>query len=214
MSRRIPILPTIIVAAAVLLMIRLGVWQLERRHEKEALLAHYAANLDRPPVALPALWPLKDEDLYRRVAATCLSVVEWKAEAGRSASGATGWRHIASCRTGAEGPGFAADMGESQDSAAPAWRGGEVRGRLVWAPTGEPLVARLFKAPPPPIAMIVAEQAAPGLAPTAAPDPATVPNNHLAYAVQWFLFAAVALAIYAVALWRRARPVAPPADPR
>jgi surfeit locus 1 family protein len=30
-----------------------------------------------------------------------------------------------------------------------------------------------------------------------------VPNNHLAYAVQWFLFAAVASVIYVLALrWR------------
>ena len=30
-------------------------------------------------------------------------------------------------------------------------------------------------------------------------------NNHMAYAVQWFLFAATALVIYAVALRRRMR---------
>jgi surfeit locus 1 family protein len=32
-----------------------------------------------------------------------------------------------------------------------------------------------------------------------------VPNNHLAYAVQWFLFAGVAAVIYALALRRRTR---------
>ena len=35
-----------------------------------------------------------------------------------------------------------------------------------------------------------------------------VPNNHLAYGVQWFLFAAVAAIIYAVAVLRRRAPVA------
>jgi len=32
-----------------------------------------------------------------------------------------------------------------------------------------------------------------------------VPNNHLAYAVQWFLFALVAGVIYVIALRRRLR---------
>ena len=30
-----------------------------------------------------------------------------------------------------------------------------------------------------------------------------MPNNHLAYAVQWFLFALTALVIYAIALRKR-----------
>ncbi|NWN33535.1 SURF1 family protein, partial [Klebsiella michiganensis] len=53
------------------------------------------------------------------------------------------------------------------------------------------------------------EAAAPGLVPTARPDLSSVPNNHLSYAVQWFLFALVASVIYVLALkWRR-KPKAP-----
>jgi surfeit locus 1 family protein len=205
MIRRIPIIPTLIVLAAALLMVRLGFWQLDRRHEKLALLAHYSANVARPPLPLVALWPVKESDLFRRASAHCIEVVGWKAEAGRNRSGDTGWRHIASCRTGAEGPGLMADMGISQSSTPPAWKGGEVRGRLIWAPTGQPVVARLFGNMAPPEPMIVSESAAPGLQPTADPDPANIPNNHFSYAVQWFLFAAVAVSIYAIALWQRAR---------
>jgi surfeit locus 1 family protein len=80
-----------------------------------------------------------------------------------------------------------------------------VRGRLIWAPTGQPLIARLFSAPVSPTPMIVSETAAPGLQPTADPDPSSIPNNHLSYAVQWFLFAGIALVIYAIALWQRSR---------
>jgi cytochrome oxidase assembly protein ShyY1 len=207
MIRRIPFVPTLIVAAAVLLMVRLGFWQLDRRHEKLALLAHYAANVAKPPLPLVALWPVKDTDLFRRVSAHCLDVVGWKAEAGRNAAGDTGWRHIAACRTGAEGPGLTVDMGISQASAAPAWKGGDVRGRLIWAPTDQPVVARLFGAVAPPEPMIVSEIAAPGLQPTADPDPSGIPNNHFSYAVQWFLFAGVAVAIYAIALWQRSRKI-------
>ena len=39
MTRRIPILSTIVVIAAVLTMIGLGIWQLGRKTEKEALIA-------------------------------------------------------------------------------------------------------------------------------------------------------------------------------
>jgi surfeit locus 1 family protein len=48
--------------------------------------------------------------------------------------------------------------------------------------------------------MIVSDTGLAGLKPSPRPDPAEVPNNHLAYAVQWFLFAAVAVIIYPLAL--------------
>ncbi|WP_420137626.1 SURF1 family protein [Sphingomonas sp.] len=205
MIRRIPILPTIVVVLAALLMVRLGIWQLHRLHEKEALLARYAANVAKPPLPLAALFPVKADALYRRTSAYCLDVVGWKTEAGRGADGRSGWRHIASCRTGAEGPGIAVDVGISAAPTTPQWNGGPVSGRLTEAPTDAPLIARLLSTPAAPTPMIVSESAAPGLAPTAPPDPRNIPNNHLSYAVQWFIFAALALIIYAVALWQRRR---------
>lgn len=214
MTRRIPIVPTIVVVLAAVLMVRLGFWQLHRMHEKEALLARYAANAGKPPAALAALFPVTEDVLFRRAGAHCLDVVGWKSEAGRSAAGVAGWRHIASCRTGAEGPGIAVDVGISSAPDAPRWNGGDVRGRLIWASVSAPMIARFFSAPPTPTPMIVAETAAPGLAPTAQPNPVDIPNNHLSYAVQWFLFAGVALAVYAIALWQRARKVALKAPPR
>ena len=200
--RRPPFWPTLIVLFAALLMVRLGVWQLHRRDEKRVLLAHYAANLGRRPIALAGL-TIDDTALYRVAGALCLQPTAWQVEAGRSASGQSGWRHIAICRTGAEGPGFAADMGISQSPAALAWAGGPVRGRLIWRPSAQPLIARLWGATPDHFPMIVAERPAAGLAPTAQPDPATIPDNHLSYAVQWFIFAGLSLLIYALALRRR-----------
>jgi cytochrome oxidase assembly protein ShyY1 len=82
-------------------------------------------------------------------------------------------------------------LGWSRDPAPAQWRGGEVMG--VIAP-GPRLIAD------PPLA---------GLAPSARPDPADIPNNHLSYAVQWFLFAATALVIYALALRKRLAGEAP-----
>ena len=214
MKRAIPIVPTIIVALAALVMVRLGFWQLHRLHEKQALLARYAANTAKPPLPFAALFPVGDDSLYRRTSALCLNVVSWKAEAGRAGDGTSGWRHIAGCRTGAEGPGVAVDMGISTNPAPPPWKGGPISGRLTWAPSDQPLIARLFVTPRAPSPMIVSDMAAPGLKPTAQPNPADVPNNHLSYAVQWFIFAGLALIIYGVALWQRARKVALGADPR
>ena len=42
--RRLPILPTVIVLAAVIVMAMLGFWQLDRMKQKEALLARYASS--------------------------------------------------------------------------------------------------------------------------------------------------------------------------
>ena len=80
-------------------------------------------------------------------------------------------------------------LGWSRDPAPRTWSGGEVAG--VIAPGGD--------AGP----RLVADPPLAGLAANARPDPANIPNNHLAYAVQWFLFAAVALVIYAIAVSKR-----------
>jgi surfeit locus 1 family protein len=213
MMRRVPPVATLLVLAAAAAMVWLGLWQLDRRAEKDALIARYAANAGRPPLPFSALWPIDAADLYRRATAICLDVTGWRTAAARDATGATGWRHIAQCRTGAEGPGIMVDMGVSALPDAPVWRGGPVGGRIVWAPDETPLAVRLSGRAPPPTPMIVSAAAAPGLRPTATPAPADLPNNHLAYAVQWFAFAIVALAIYAIALWRRGRAVAP-GEPR
>ena len=53
--------------------------------------------------------------------------------------------------------------------------------------------------------LLVAATPAAGLSPNAPPSIESIPNNHLAYAVQWFLFAGVAAVIYAIALRRRGK---------
>ena len=203
MVRRLPVWPTLLVLVAALVMVRLGVWQLDRRQEKQALLARYAANEAKPLLPFVALWPVGDEALFRRTSLTCLQATDWHAEAGRSRTGLSGWRHLATCRTGVEGPGAMVDLGVSTSSQAPSWRGGRVTGRLVWAPSPAPLVARLFGLPTAPTPLVISEAAAPGLQPTEQPGPSTITNNHLSYAVQWFVFAALSVGLYALLLWRR-----------
>lgn len=189
---RWPFWPTLLVTLAVATMIGLGVWQLQRKGEKEALLAQYAAAAKQPEMA----WPVVPGDmrpyLFRKADAFCLQVVGWRSVAGRNVKGEAGWSHIAACRTGAEGPGINVDAGWSRDPADPrGWKGGPLKG--VIAPAG----GRDVK--------LVSSVAAAGLQPSAPPGLETIPNNHLPYAIQWFLFAGAAAIIYVLALRKRGR---------
>ncbi|HYJ81969.1 MAG TPA: SURF1 family cytochrome oxidase biogenesis protein [Allosphingosinicella sp.] len=209
---RFPLIPTLLVAVAVATMIALGFWQLRRADEKEALQRRYERNLALPPMALPQAAVADESLLYRRATGFCLEVTGWRTTGGKSASGQGGTRFIADCRTGVEGPGFAADMGVSPDpKAKPSWKGGEVAGRIVAEPRSGGLFERLTGKSPPPRPMIVSERPAPGIE-ASAPPGAEAPSNSLAYAFQWFFFAAAAAAIYVLALRKRASG-APPAPP-
>ena len=203
--RRLPFWPTLLVGIAVATMIALGVWQLRRAVWKEGLLARYATARSLPPVALPQ-WPTEREaQLFRRSSLFCLRVSGWRVEAGRNAQGNAGWRHLATCRTGLERADIIVDMGVSQGfEDRPRWRGGPVNGMLAPAPQRLSLIQRLLRQAPPPETMLVADVPAPGFARSTTPSPADIPNNHRAYAVQWFVFAGVAAIIYAIALRRRA----------
>ncbi len=204
--RRLPLLPTLLVGLAVLAMVSLGFWQLQRGREKAAALAQWHANLTLPAAAYPQRNPADASYLFRTLSAHCLRVVQWRTSGGKLPDGRPGWRHIATCATGAEGPGLVVDIGISADAGAtPAWRGGSVRGIATQEPQSSTLLDKMLGRAVPPRLMIVADPPAAGLAPSPRPDPASVPDNHLAYAVQWFLFAGIALIIYALALRRRAR---------
>lgn len=190
MIRRLPVLSTLVVLVAVGTMVALGIWQLQRKAEKEALLASYdrAIAMD---AAVP--WPRSHADfpkaLYRRSSLECIAVHSIEAVAGRSRDGRTGWAQIAECGLAGGGNALVA-IGWSAGPQSPAWSGGRVEG--VIGPAG-------------PTIRLIAGQPQAGLEPLATPDPANIPNNHLSYAVQWFLFALTALVIYALALRRRWR---------
>jgi surfeit locus 1 family protein len=202
--RRLPIVPTIVVALAVALMIALGVWQLDRRAEKAAALAQLARNIDRPPIAFPDP-PVGDAALFRRASVTCIRWSAPRAQSGRDAGGRSGWRQIADC-VQPDGGTVAVQLGvgDRADSRNPPPMG-RISGYVSYAPTARPILANLFGGGGPKPLMLVSDTPPPGLRANAPPDLSAVPNNHLAYAVQWFLFAGIALVIYAVALRRRQR---------
>jgi surfeit locus 1 family protein len=204
MTRRWPLIPTLLVTAAVACMLALGIWQLGRSAEKERLVEGFRAAAGKPEIAYPTVAPVPDSAMFRRSSAVCVRVVGWQVEAGRAADGQPGYRHIAQCSTGAEGPGLLADMGVSSDPAAKtAWTGGVVRGVITTEPDHNSLAARLAGRAVPLRPMLVADAAAPGFKLSARPSPDEVPNNHFSYAVQWFLFALAAAVIYILALRKR-----------
>jgi surfeit locus 1 family protein len=190
MTRRIPLVPTLVVGAAVATMIALGVWQLQRKEWKEGLIARFqTAQTMSSDVPWPADASQYEQALFRHSRLVCDRVTGTSAIAGRSAEGEAGWAQVAHCELDGGGAADVA-LGWTRDPAPLAWQGGEVLGFV--GPAGKGV--RLIASPP---------QA--GLAPLAHPDPRDLPNNHLSYAVQWFLFAATALVIYALALRRRSR---------
>ena len=205
--KRLPLIPTLIVALAVAAMIALGVWQLQRATWKEALIARYIANRNRPPMAYPPLAPVADEAMFRKARVTCLSVTGWRVTGGSTLTGQPGYRHIAECRTGAEGPGALIDMGLAADPQfRPKWTGGVVDGLITTEPSTTSLIGKLFSHAPPLRPLLVADVPAPGLAASAPPSTDDIPNNHRAYAVQWFVFAGLAVAIYGLAVRKRMHP--------
>jgi surfeit locus 1 family protein len=199
--KRLPVIPTILVALAVAAMIGLGVWQLQRRTEKLAALAVLAANPSKPRIAMP-IPAIGDDLLFRRAGAMCLQPISFSTEG----AGNAGYRIIAQCKTGAEGPGFAVQIGTTRDvEFKPTWAGGHVTGLISHAPSDTPLIAELFNKRAQRPLLLVADVAAPGLSANAVPSIESIPNNHLAYAVQWFLFAGIAAVIYLLALHRRGK---------
>jgi len=200
-NRRLPLVPTLAVAAAVLVMIGLGFWQIQRASWKAELLDKYEAAEKLPPISWPTV-PVAKANLpfFRHATGVCLRPVGKRAIAGENAKGDPGYAQIVDCSTGAEGPGMAVEVGWSQDPNAKfTWNGGPVSGIIV--PDRRSQIR------------LVAATAPPGLEPSRVPDVSSAspitPAVHHGYAATWFGLALVALVIYALALrkrWRQAKP--------
>ncbi|AUX69423.1 hypothetical protein CHX26_07885 [Porphyrobacter sp. HT-58-2] len=214
-ARHIPVISAIIVIAAVLTMIGLGIWQLQRKQEKEALIALYSRSIGNSAVI--DKWgsdPFTADPsfAYRRVAGDCVPIGEPQLVSGRSASGQPGLVAAVPCRifSGFDLAGsYVLVLGWTDSVEKMKWDGGKFTGTLV--PTIKMNVIqpdesdkgydRFVHAE----YHIVADPPVAGLQPMAKPDPGDLPNNHLAYAGQWFFFALTALVIYVLALKRRRR---------
>lgn len=195
MTKRFPIVATLLVLAAVVVMIGLGEWQLRRARWKEGLLARYSQAENMPPIAFPTT-PLQDSELplFRHATGVCLRIARQRAIAGENQAGEPGYVHILDCVTGAEGPGMAVEVGWSKNPTAKVdWAGGPVSGIIV-----PDRVSRI---------RLVAGTAPPGLQPSRTPSvesaSSITPAGHRGYAATWFGLAVVALVIYSLAVRKR-----------
>lgn len=177
----IPVISTLIVMAAVAVMIGLGIWQLGRAEQKSDIISRYEQVLtNRKTTDWPQNPSQIRNSLYHLTTLECLRVVARRSTAGRSVTGTPGYIQVATCQL-ADGDLADISLGFMRVPNDGQWLGGIVSGIIAPGP-------RLVATPP-----------IEGLMPQAAPDPRSLPNNHLAYAGQWFLFAISALVIFIIA---------------
>lgn len=205
MMIRWPVIPTIIVALAVATMIDLGVWQLQRKAEKEAQIALYSVNQRKAAITYPLVGPVADDVMFRKSSANCAEVISWQTGSGKDSRGRSGIRYIAECKSSmAEGPGLLVLAGVAdRPDLKPEWTGGIVSGLIVTEPDTRNLLEKALGKDHVLRPMLIATEGVSGLRAASQPKPQDITNNHLAYAVQWFLFAAAALVIYVLALRKR-----------
>lgn len=187
MIRQLPIIPTILVVAAAAIMVWLGFWQLGRAEEKAQMIAEFEAaqsNNEVVDISSEAMSAL----VYRQVRVDCPNPFGQQAVAGRNEYGQSGYAHRVQCTDlpsdefhGNTVSQVFADIGWSRAPQASEFSGGVVSGTLV-------ALGDDFK--------VVSGEPLAGLQRLAKPDPNDLPNNHLAYAGQWFFFALTALVIY------------------
>ncbi len=218
MNRRM-IAPILIGLLGGAILLALGIWQLQRMQWKEGILARIAATISAPPVALPATPdPQRDAFLPVRVSGRLGDGVRVLAS---TRDFGPGYRIIRVLTT-AEGRRVLVDLGFLMlEAPAPADPEGPVTvtGNLhwpdevdSWTPAPEidkglwfardlPALARQLKTEP---VLIVAREVAPPMAPIR-PLPVGlegIPNNHLNYAITWFLMALAWLGMTGLWLWR------------
>lgn len=182
-------------------LIGLGVWQLQRMHWKDTMLHAIAAAGDKPALHVGTA-PIPADAAFRQIEISLdCPVQEPAAEAGRNMAGQPGWAFSLDCRSGRQKVRLAVGWHDRADgwrhAALPA---GVVSINGLAVPGSGASAAYAWR--------VTASSAPPPLVPVAPPTPADIPNNHFAYAIQWFAFAAVLLAIYALLVrrWRLASP--------
>ena len=243
--RRPPLLFSILAVAFGLLCVRLGFWQLSRLQERRASNALVAARLDSavvPRAQLPADTALAR---FRRVRLT--GTYDFDHEivlSGRSRDGSPGVNLLTPLRVPGSDRAVLVNRGwvYSPDALLvdqPHWRepaDADVHGLVSTfhdrAP-GAALVSRqgrtirwldvgaidsLLPYPIEPYYVIATDSATSSTTPVRLDPPALDEGSHLSYAIQWFSFAAIALAGAAVFWWTTSRPAhaprrAPPAPP-
>ncbi len=204
--KRVPILPTLLVLLIGAALVSLGVWQLQRREWKHALIAQLEAAPKLPmlePADFLAGMNGTQSLQYRRAELPCSpgTVLPYDMKGGSSASGESGYLLLVSCRPNRKPPDIVAVAGwtmRPDTVSQPIHVDTVFTGLIIERPYGD--------APGRPRFMLIPDTAVPPLQRSQRPTPGDLPDNHLSYAGQWFGLAAALAAIYGV--WLRRRMVA------
>ncbi len=211
----------VIGVAGCAVLVALGLWQVQRLEWKGRILSDIAARIEAPPAPLPAR---PDAEAYRYLPVAVEGAFDGAALAILiSVKGeGPGFRLVAAFET-AQGRRVLVDRGfipEALRAATPPATGpARIEGNLHWPDevdsyTPPPDAARgiWFARDLPAMAealgtepvLIIARRADPAdAAVTPLPlDTATIPNNHLQYAITWFSLAAVWAGMTALFVWR------------
>ena len=227
---RFAVIPALATAVGIVILIGLGVWQVQRLHWKEGLLAQIAALQSAPPQPLDGVLRRAADGLdidYVRVREACPDIETAPYLRLYSVKdGYAGWRIIAACRLSG-GPygailvdrGFIAQgltLTAGQTLAAPITgilRRGDTRNfvtppndpaRNLWYGRDIAAMAQaLGVSRPAPTYLMLEQPAPPAGGPTIAPLPTDIPNNHLQYAITWFGLALALAGVYLASLWRK-----------
>jgi surfeit locus 1 family protein len=230
--RGFPVGLTIAVAVALVILVGLGTWQLQRRAWKEGVLARIAALQAAPsrPIG-PVLDRLADgaDADFTRVTASCpgLGAAPFL-ELYSVRDGQAGSRLISACKVASAryatvlvDRGFVADTISARPAVAASTAPIEVTGVLrqpehgnAFSPPNQPgrwytrdvpaMAAALNAAQPAPL-FLMAETSSNSewKALVPAPLPSDIPNRHLEYALTWYGLAGALLGVYAAMLLRR-----------
>lgn len=216
--RRI-LFPLILGIVGCAILVQLGLWQLRRMDWKEDMLARIQASIDAEPVPLPAVVDPSMKYLPVTVSGTTtgaeIDVLSHTKEQG-------GGYQVVSRFITDDGRAILLDRGFVPQEMRHAARGPtrlKVQGNLHWpdekgSATPEPNLAEniWFARDVPAMAdaldtepVLVVASAVEGDAQGVQPIPVAIegiPNNHLSYAVQWFLIAATWAGMTVALIWR------------
>ncbi|MGN7869843.1 SURF1 family protein [Paracoccus sp. 22332] len=216
--RRI-LIPLIFGILGCAILINLGLWQLRRLDEKEGLLARIQAGIEAPAVPLPAAVDPSMKYLPVTVSGTTTGA-EIDVLSGSKEQG--GGYQIVSRFVTDDGRAILLDRGFVPQELRHAERGPtrlSVRGNLhwpdekgsatpepnldenIWFARDVPAMAKALDTEP----ILVVARFVEGDAQGVEPIPVAIegiPNNHLSYAVQWFMIAATWAGMTVALIWR------------
>ncbi|MBA4757501.1 SURF1 family protein [Sphingosinicella sp.] len=194
---RLPLMPTLMVAVMVPVMIGLGFWQLHRAEWKADLLVRLEAQAKLPVLETARL---SDDLEFRRVRLMVdCPASSARGRSGKNAAGQVGFSMLLLCNAGPQPVLVDAGWSDRPD--------GWTKLAAPWPPKGAFTVTGTLvrTGGAGPRYTLVSDAAPAPLVPSAPPSPEDIPNNHMAYAVQWFAFAATLGIIFAVYVSRLRR---------